>query len=404
MIHGRQVRRGADACAVEAVEGLRSARQTEQAAMRQCPWRALGMFMVLALLLSIAYPALVSAQEDPRAHLSSLINQVRLGQGLAPLGTSTLLSQAAQRHAEDLVGVGTATHEGSDGSTYQQRIREARYHAWNDGLLVNEIVWIGLGTAEDAVAWFASNAEGQLLADPRYREMGIGYADDGGVHYFVVNLGSRPGVIPVFVNDDAATTDSPMVAMRLTNEEAVPMGEGAWIGRAIEVRLSNTPDFEGMDWQPWEPLLPWLLAGEEPGEYEVYVEFRDGANRTAVAQDTIRLVLPGEVLPTPAPALGVLMPTSTPDVQAPAAEGEMPAPESPEPTAFVATPATEAVQATAAPADDPDLLVPFPTWTPLPEDGPATIEAEATDWPLLAAFGLQALALLLGLAAFLRRR
>ncbi len=372
----------------------------------------LGFWLIVAALL-VAASQPTSAQDDPRGQLLDLLNQMRLNEGLAPLGNSTLLNQAAQRHAEDLVDQGGVTSEGSEGSSYQQRIREARYHAWDDGLMVDEVLWTGLGTAEDAVTWFRNNAEWAVLTDPRYREAGIGYADDHGIRYFVVDLGSRPGVLPIFINDGAETTESPQVALRLTNEDAVPLGDGAWIGKAIEVRVSNTPDFDGLPWQPWEPLLPWTLSGQEPGDYAVYVEFRDGASRTAIAEDLIRLVPPGESPPTPTPFtdLAPIPPSSQQPTTSPEATEAAPPPD--------ATPASDSVRPTASPLNpisptegtslppEPEayegLLTPYPTWTPLPSDELVAPKSEPTDWPLFAVFALQVMAVLLGAAAFLRR-
>ena len=364
----------------------------------------LALVALLIALLACAAPPPVHAQEDPVESFYAVVNQARLNEGLPPFGVSTLLHQAAQRHAEDLAERGTTSHEGSDGSGYRQRIRDARYQAWNDGLMVNEAFWMGLGSAEDAVTWFRTNSAWELFTDTKYREIGVGYADADGVRYFVVNFGSRPGVLPIFINDGAATTDSPQVALRLTNENAVPLGEGAWMGRAIEVRLSNAPDFDGQPWQPWEPLLPWLLEGTEPGDYAVYAEFRDGAGRTAIAEDTIRLVDTGEAPPTPTPL---------PEIAEVTPEAEI-TPAFPTPTATAGeTPSPESgpAQPTAAPTTPPDLaptttavtLTPFPTWTPLPEATPMVTETKTTDWPLILAFGFQGMALLLGFAAFLRR-
>ncbi len=365
--------------------------------------------LVASLALSLGRPVPSSAQADPGSLLFALVNQVRLSEGLAPFGPSVLLSQAAQGHAEDLVTLGQVTHEGSDGSGYQQRIREARYNAWNDGLMVDEALWAGLGTAEDALRWFRSNPEWSILVDPRYREAGIGYADDNGVRYFVVDVGSRPGVLPIFVNDGAETTESSMIALRLTNEEAVPLGDGTWIGKAIEVRLSNSPDFDGVPWQPWEPLLPWTLSGEEPGDYAVYAELKDGANRTAVAEDVIRLVAPGESPPTATPFLDLL--EITPEVPAatPPVAGETPlsttspgAPDGESPTLPVASP-TPPARSTRGAESGGETSVLYPTWTPLPTDVPAVDESNGPDWPLVMAMLLQGAAIVLGIAAFLRR-
>ncbi|MCU0520288.1 MAG: CAP domain-containing protein [Anaerolineae bacterium] len=359
----------------------------------------------LAVAIALVMPVPSAAQGDPRGQLFALLNQLRLREGFAPLGNSTLLNAAAQRHADDLVTIGQATHTGSDGSTYQQRIREARYSAWDDGLVVGEVLWTGLGGAEDAVTWFRSNPEWAALTDPRYREAGIGYVDDSGVRYFVVTLGARPGVLPIFINDGADTAESPAVALRLTNEDAVPLGDGAQIGRAIEVRLSNSPTFDGVPWQPWEELLPWLLAGEEPGEYGVYVEFRDGANRTAIAEDIIQLVAPGNSPPTPTPFLNLL--EATPEPGTDALDLTPTAPDAGNSTATPPTGGATSAAPTRTPValtgEDGEPIV-FATWTPLPTDTPDIVEAGAADWPLLLAILLQGAAIVLGIAVFLRRR
>ncbi|MBN1250037.1 MAG: hypothetical protein JXC32_20400 [Anaerolineae bacterium] len=370
--------------------------------------RCLLLAVVLGRLVGDPVPVPVRAQVNPATHLQALINQVRLNEGLAPLGHSALLTQAAQRHADDLVTLGQVTHEGSDGSDYQQRIREARYQAWNDGLMVNEVLWAGLGTADDALVWFYTNPEWATLTDGRYREAGVGYADDNGVRYFVVTLGSRPGVLPIFINDGYSTTESPAVALRLTNEEAVPMGDAAWIGQAIEIRTNNAPDFTGLPWQPWEPLVPWALPSEEPGEYAVYVEFRDGADRTAIAEDTIRLVAPGESPPTPTPFLALPERSGSPAGATP--EAETPAPEIPgdgtaPPTVPPATlpPDIEITPMPVVPEVGDEPITPYPTWTPLPTETPAVSGDPQANLPIVLAFLLQGAALLIGVAVFLRR-
>ena len=364
---------------------------------------ALAVLTAVALLAGVTHPA--AQQSSPTVDFYQAINRARLNEGLAPLGLSTLLTQAAQRHADDIVKRGDASHEGADGSDYRQRIREAGYRAWNDGLLVDEVVWLGLGGPADALNWYRNRAEEwAIFTDTRYREIGVGYAEDGqGVRYFVLTFGARPGVLPVFINDGVGATDSPVVAVRLTNEEAEPMGEGAWIGRAIEVQLSHTPDFGGVSWQPWEPLLPWALAGIEPGDYAVYVQFRDGANRTAVAEATIRLVEPGEAPPTPTmlPEWGT-GPQPSPEEPLPGTDGTpLPSPEGAELT----SPQMETPSAgPAAPTLAPESFEPLPTWTPLVDLEPLTEERKPSNWPVIAGFMLQGVALLLGAAAFLRRR
>ena len=71
--------------------------------------------MLLSVFDLFLLPAVVAAQEDPESLFIQLINPARQREGLAPYDTSTLLNQAAQRHAEDLVVLGAATQQGSDG-------------------------------------------------------------------------------------------------------------------------------------------------------------------------------------------------------------------------------------------------------------------------------------------------
>jgi len=349
--------------------------------------------LIYMLILYLCLSQSTSAQTDPATELHQLINQVRLNTGLTPLAKSTLLQQAAQRHADDLVQKGTAIHAGSDGSTYQQRIREAGYRAWNDGLMVNEAIWLGLGSTGDAAKWLLSDPEARaMFLEQPYREMGVGYAADSqGVHYIVVTFGARPGVLPIFINNDRDIVDSPQIAVRLTNEQAEPFGEGTWIGKAIEVRLNNSPDFAGVTWQPWEPLLPWILPDTAPGDYAVYVELRDGANRTTIAEAVVRLVAPGAAppIPTPHSGLGLLIGTLTPTPEG------VPVLETPTPT----RPATRAPASTTT-----AMGMPQATWTPLSLEINESAASANNNWPINLALALQAVALLLGFAAFLRRK
>lgn len=370
--------------------------------------RSLTLFLLFALLVGWALaPVPTGAQEGPAAQLYALVNKARLDNGLAPYGWSSLLAAAAQRHADDLAAHGLASHTGSDGSTPSQRILQAGYIAWGNGKVVGENFWTGFGSPEDALKWFLGDPPHRAnLLSERYREIGIGFARDGnGRAYYVLDFGARPNVLPIFINDGAPTTDSPQVAVRLTNEDAYPQGEGsAYMGRAVEVRLSNTPDFTGAVWQMWEPLIPWTIPAE-PGEHWVYVQFRDAAGRTAGSADSILLV-PGPGTPTApaAPPTPSPVPTATPiPTPVPTAEPTPiptlpPAPtELPSPTVAPTSPPPS-----PPPPPSPAVRTPFPTWTPLP---PLTAggEQEAGS-PVGLLFALQGVALLLGIFLALRRR
>jgi hypothetical protein len=252
-----------------------------------------------------------------------------------------------------------------------------------------------------------------------YREMGIGVAtDSAGRNYYVLDFGARPNVLPIFINDGAASTDSPQIAIRLTNEEARPGGEGAnFMGQVIEIRISNEPDFDDRPWERWEPLVPWTLP-DTPGEHTVYAQFRDAAGRTAASADTIFLGEGAPITPTPIPPSPTPVPTATPvpptptPTPVPTATPEAAATPIPEPAAtpvptVVPTPSPPPTVEptptpyTAGPSSPAPSMTPFPTWTPLPT--PAPQETSRPDAPLATLAALQGIAIVLGIYLVLHR-
>jgi len=366
-------------------------------------------FIPVAFIVCLVLVPLPTVAQGPAPVVTwqVLVNQARLDEGLASYGFSTLLTAAAQRHADDLAAHQIWSHTGSDGSTPQQRIAEAGYAAWtwNSGELVaSENFWTGHGTIEDAIAFFLEDPphRGNILSTV-YREIGIGVAaDDAGRNYYVLDFSARPNVLPIFVNEGATSTDNPQIAIRLTNEEARPGGEGAiFMGQAIEIRISNEPEFDDLPWQPWEPFVPWTLPGTM-GEHTVYVQFRDAAGRTAASADAIFLGEEVSITPTPVPPSPTLEPAATP-LSPPLAGGAGEG--TPEPTATLAPTAapTPELPPVIEPSPTPHAprLTPFPTWTPLPPAMPQ--EASSPGPPLALLAALQGLALILGIYLALNR-
>jgi len=361
--------------------------------------------LILLALLALAPP--VRSQEDLAGQFYALVNGARLENGLAPYGWSTELAASAQRHADDLAAHRLASHTGSDGSTPAQRIAEAGYGAWEE--VTGENFWTGFGTVEEAFAWFMDDPPHRAnILNPRYREIGVGVASDPeGRFYYVLDFGARPNVLPIFIDDGAATTESTEVAIRLTNEEARPQGEGTlFIGKAVEIRISDDLDFDDQPWQPWEPLVAWTLP-DQPGEHTVYVQFRDGAGRTTVSSDSILLV-PGAGTPTPIPPTPTPTPLPPTDTPTPLPT-DTPTPTPPPtetPTPFpspTATPLPPAPTPTPLQIAEVVMPTPFPTWTPLPPT-PAPPVAGGYGSVLGVACALQVVAVLLSLCLALRRR
>jgi uncharacterized protein YkwD len=384
----------------------------------------------LSLLASAGPLGLASlAQEETAATVwLELVNETRLDEGLDPYAQSRLLSNAAQRHADDLAENGLAdpddVHQGSDGTDEEERTREAGYAAWtkDDEMVVAENVWYGRGGPQDALASFLEDQgyRDHLMSDA-FREIGIGAATDAdGRSVYVLSFGARPNVLPIFINEGAASTENREVAIRLTNERVRPEGEGAFIGEAIEIRISNEPSFEGLAWQSWAPLVSWVLP-DTSGEHTIYVQFRDAAGRTAASADGIFL---DEGTPTtPTAASTATPPPPTPSLQA----TDTAAPPSPTPAPSVTSgPGTSSAGAepttgtgTTAPPTSPPVAAratPFPTWTPLPSPAPTPADVKGRDEtslslptmegyerPLAAVGILQGVVIVLGVYWLMRR-
>ncbi|MCP4538746.1 MAG: CAP domain-containing protein [Chloroflexi bacterium] len=370
--------------------------------------------LILVNFILASFPA--QAQEpDPIVIWQTLINEARLDKGLDPFDFSTLLTISAQRHADDMVANQVSSYVGADGSMPRQRIAEAGYAAWtqdNGELIAGENFWIGDGTIEDAMAFFLEDPPQRAnVLSTTYREIGIGAATGADGHnYHVLDFGVRPNVLPIFINDGATNADVPQVAIRLSNEEARPDGEGMiFMGKAIEIRVNNEPNFENLPWQSWEKLIPWTFP-DAPGQYTVYVQFRDAAGRTAASADTIVLGEGVISAPTAIPPIPTQEPSATPIPVAPPSESvTMPVPAAPEPPPTPEPSPTPYVVNSVPAAQD---NVPFPTWTPLPIPTPEEDSAPSSLPPWLASLQkialpllvvMQGVVILMGIYLVLRR-
>jgi uncharacterized protein YkwD len=378
--------------------------------------KSLCAYVLALCLVLVSFP--ISAQEpDLVAQWLIRVNQVRLDNSLAPYKSSDLLAAAAQRHADDVLANGFTNpgdvHQGSDGTHEQERVADTGYVAWTwtgGAPIVDENMWSGQGTIDDAMTFFlGSPAHRNNILSPRYREIGIGIATNGaGTFYYVLVFGVRPNLLPIFINDGAATTDDPNVAIHLTNEEARPDGEGTDnMGQAIEVRISDDLDWDDQPWQPWDHYISWTLP-ETSGEHTIYVQFRDAAGRTTESVDKIILEGAGPVEPTPVPPTDTPEPTATPEPTStpePTATSEPTI--TPEPTVtFTVEPSpTAALTVTPyVPSPSPQAgPSPFPTWTPLPTSVPLSAQSNDSKPPLCLLGVLQGVVVLFGLYLILRR-
>jgi hypothetical protein len=403
-------------------------------------WLALrGTCALLLICACVGHAWLVVGQSQDKLEVVAKLNEARRSNGLALLAWNPLLDNAAQRHSDDMASQGFVDETGSDGSSTRQRIEAAGYAAWPRQRVWAESIYAGQGSFDEALDFFLSD-EGQrrIVLNPKLREVGVGIARDNLRTYWTLTFGSQPNLLPVFINDDAPVTNERQVAVMLTQEEAVPAGDANAIGRVIEVRLSDRPDFVGAEWQPWERLIPFTLSRQR-GRQTVYVEMRDGAGRTTIAtdsieydpdaRDTVRPIPPGGEAPSPELAEAATpAPTPTIETVAPSAMAAG------GPVAVVVTLAPEATATTrpamAAPLQAPQavIVVVPPTTSPDPQalssESPITTTvilaptpdgatqqfvAIQTDIPIMewlvpVYLIAQASVIVLGLFALLRRR
>jgi uncharacterized protein YkwD len=103
--------------------------------------------------------------------LVTLINERRAELSCPPVAADARLSDAAARHARDMLSEGVREHTGSDGSTPGQRIADSGFTAARTGEI---LFWAqGTGDARQAVAgWMDSLGHRAIISDCRYTHIG----------------------------------------------------------------------------------------------------------------------------------------------------------------------------------------------------------------------------------------
>jgi uncharacterized protein YkwD len=94
-------------------------------------------------------------------------------EAVPPLALSSILTQAAARHAEDMALNASLDHRGSDGSQPSERVTRAGYR-WR---WTGENIAAGQSTAAAVVAaWLDSPGHCTNIMGPQYTEMGVAFA------------------------------------------------------------------------------------------------------------------------------------------------------------------------------------------------------------------------------------
>lgn len=268
--------------------------------LRKLPGRLASCIVLaglLVLLLPSAWaagmPTLQStlgtqgAQDDPALlaqRVIGLTNLERAGAGLPPLKANQTLSGAARAHSLAMAERDFFDHtDPSTGSNSGDRAKAAGY-LWT---AVGENIGLGYTTPEDAIAgWMGSQGHRENILNPDFREIGVGFVEGSGAqancqnppcqYYWTQVFGAQEDSFPLVINDEAATTTRPDVALYIYGQD--------W---AQEMRLrSNNENFTS--WEPFAASRAWTLPGTE-GLHSVSVELRNAGGEVRTAQDEIVL-------------------------------------------------------------------------------------------------------------------
>ncbi|HEY3079477.1 MAG TPA: CAP domain-containing protein [Chloroflexota bacterium] len=229
-----------------------------------------GVALAATLLLGGHAPA-ASAAPSPQATetdpagapakteaLALLINRARVREGLKPLARNADLDRAAEQHSQDMVRNRYLDHTAPDGSEPMDRAIGAGYGARpGTGWIVVEVISAISGEPEGPLNWWLNespNVHGKVLRNPRWREMGVGYASGGEYgNYWTVLVGCQPGVLPGEALDGQTyrhtedcdhSTPPPPAKPRLVG---VP-GTDARGANRVEVRWEGLPQPLLTDW------------------------------------------------------------------------------------------------------------------------------------------------------------
>ena len=158
-----------------------------------------SLILAVVALLAAAGPASAAdcSDRDPSAAVACEIGAERSARDLPPLQVDDRLALAARRHARDMVRLGFFSHVAPDGTTPASRVRATGYIDPDASWAVGEVLAWGrrISGSADAIvaAWMASPPHRRVILGRRYRDIGVGTANDdpfgGGGTTFTAELG-----------------------------------------------------------------------------------------------------------------------------------------------------------------------------------------------------------------------
>jgi len=179
------------------------------------------------LLLVVGFTGRAEAQGSPTNDILLLVNQVRAEYGLPPLTYNAALATAAQGHANFIAQNAIYSHIGINGSTWQDRAEAAGY----TGYAGENLVGGSRLTPQQGVTWWRNSAvHFSNMLNPRWTEMGVGYAVGSGQNFYVTVFGTPNDAPPP--RAEQQVVDVPFIVAPI--ELAAPNPDGSIIHTVLE--------------------------------------------------------------------------------------------------------------------------------------------------------------------------
>ncbi|MDX1931038.1 MAG: CAP domain-containing protein [Capsulimonadales bacterium] len=243
---------------------------------------------ILAVMLAISGETFVGANSKDstdavlrRVHrLILLTNRQRAAHGLAPLKRQENLVRAAFAHARDMAAFGYFAHSTPQAARgtedYEEYARRHRY----PGRAGQNLYRGEVGAERIVDAWMTSPDHRRNLLDPRYCEIGVGFARnrEDGTTYCVQFLGVRPDYYGIVIENEAYRVTGRNVRLFLYGND-----------RMTRMRFSNDGETFS-DWEPFRSERDWRIGAAE-GAHKVVAEFSD-TERIYRCSDSIVLLQP----------------------------------------------------------------------------------------------------------------
>jgi uncharacterized protein YkwD len=266
---------------------------------------------ILLLMIALSLVVLPAAAQDSSAlqqddnaaqEIIRTINAWRIEQGLWPLRENTTLDRMAFDQATYVLSLPTtpeesAIHLGRFGEAPPARAELPQYqwpaYGAAQNTAVGEIAYTGYNAVAAQNFWENSPIHKRTALNPAYREIGVAAVPQHWGHFYLVDFGARPNVLPAMV--DMSTH------MLYLSNERYAWARSPWIRNVLKVRLFDSDGKPlDSDWEAWEPQLPLPAnAGDS-----LYVEYLD--------ESGIMVLAPVSLEGTANAALPTQTPTATP--------------------------------------------------------------------------------------------